>query len=118
MSYSDIARSSESPLTTQSQNISQDDASVDTNIGSNVSRQETNESGMSKITGLSLMKKWMEEIDNQREAFTKKQKIMDESISTITSSVSKLSEDILAVQIDMNIMSDKLEKSSTRSLPF
>jgi hypothetical protein len=35
---------------------------------------------------------------------------MDESISTFTSSVSKLSADILAVQIDMNIMSDKLEK--------
>jgi hypothetical protein len=35
---------------------------------------------------------------------------MDESISTVTSSVSKLSADILAVRIDMNIMSDKLEK--------
>jgi hypothetical protein len=36
---------------------------------------------------------------------------MDESISTVTSSVSKLSADMLAVQIDMNIMSDKLEKN-------
>jgi hypothetical protein len=62
------------------------------------------------ITGLSLMKKHMEEIDNQREAFTTKQQGMDESISTVTSSVSKLSADILAVPIDMNIMSDKLEK--------
>jgi hypothetical protein len=35
---------------------------------------------------------------------------MDESISTVTSSVSKLLADILAVRIDMNIMSDKLEK--------
>jgi hypothetical protein len=35
---------------------------------------------------------------------------MDESISTVTSSISKLSADILAVRIDMNIMSDKLEK--------
>jgi hypothetical protein len=65
---------------------------------------------MSMITGLSLMKKHMEEIDNQREAFTVKQQRMDESISTVTSSVSKLSADILAVRIDMNIMSDKLEK--------
>jgi hypothetical protein len=56
------------------------------------------------------MKKRMEEIDNQREAFTTKQKRMDESISTVASSVSKLSADILAVRIDMNIMSDKLEK--------
>jgi hypothetical protein len=56
------------------------------------------------------MKKQMEEIDNQREAFKTKQQRMDKSISTVTSSVSKLSADILAVRIDMNIMSDKLEK--------
>jgi hypothetical protein len=62
------------------------------------------------ITGISLMKKRMEEIDNQREAFTTKQQRMDKSISTVTISVSKLSADILAVGIDMNIMSDKLEK--------
>jgi hypothetical protein len=109
MSYSDIARSSGSPLT-QSQNNSQDGTSVNTTIASNVFRQETNDSGMNMITGLSLMKKRMEEIDNQREAFTTKQQRMDESISTVTSSVSKLSADILAVRIDMNIMSDKLEK--------
>jgi hypothetical protein len=35
---------------------------------------------------------------------------MDEHISTVTSSVSKLSADILAVRIDMHIMSDKLDK--------
>jgi hypothetical protein len=39
-----------------------------------------------------------------------KQQRMDESISTVTSSVSKLLADILAVPIDMNIMSNKLEK--------
>jgi hypothetical protein len=110
MPYSDIARSSGSPLTTQSQNNSQDGASVDATVASNVSRQETNDSGMSMITGLSLMKKQMEEIDNHREAFKTMQQIMDENISTVTSSVSKLSVDILAIQIDMNIMSDKLEK--------
>jgi hypothetical protein len=109
MSYSDIARSSGSQLT-QSQNNSQDCASVDTTIVSNVSRQETNDSSMNMIMGLSIVKKRMEEIDNQREGFTTKQQIMDESISTVTSSVSKFSADILAVRIDMNIMSDKLEK--------
>jgi hypothetical protein len=36
---------------------------------------------------------------------------MDESISTATSSVSKVTADILTVRIDMNIMSDKLEKN-------
>jgi hypothetical protein len=110
MSYSDITRSSGSPLTTQSQNNSQDGASVDTTVVSNVSHQETNYSGMNMITGLSLIKKWMEEMDNQREAFTTKQQRMDESIGTVTSSVSKLLADILAVRIDMNIMSDKLDK--------
>jgi hypothetical protein len=110
MSYSNIARSSESTLKTQSQNNSQYYASVDTTVVSNVSCQETNVSGMIMITGLSLMKKRMEEIVNQREAFTTKQQIMDESIITVTSSVYKLTVDILAVQIDMNIMSDKLEK--------
>jgi hypothetical protein len=109
MSYSDIARSSGYPLT-QSQNNSQDGTSVDTTIASNVSRQETNDSGMNMITGLLLTKKWMEEIDNQREAFTMKQQRMDEIISTVTSSVTKLSAGILAVRIDMNIMIDKLEK--------
>jgi hypothetical protein len=101
-------RSNESPLTTQSQTNSQDDTNVDTIIASNVSRQETNESGTSMIKGIFLMKKRMEEIDNQREAFTTNQQRINESI--ITSSVSKLSAYILAVRIDMNIMSDKLEK--------
>jgi hypothetical protein len=54
MSYSDIARSSGYPLTIQSQKNSQYGASVDTTVASNVSRQETNDSGMSMITGLSL----------------------------------------------------------------
>jgi hypothetical protein len=109
MSYNGIARSSGS-LLTQSQTNSQDGESVDTTIASNVSRQDTTDSGMNMITGLSLMKKRMEEIDNQREAFMTKQQRMDERIITNTRSVSKLSADILAVRIDMNIMSDKLEK--------
>jgi hypothetical protein len=109
ISYSDIARSIGYPLT-PSQTSSQDGESVDTDIASEVSRQDTNDSGMNMITRLYLMKKRMEEIDNQREAFMTKQQWMDETISTVTSSVSKLSADILAVHIDMNIMSDKLEK--------
>jgi hypothetical protein len=39
---------------------------------------------------------------------------MDESIITVTSSVSKLSAYIFAVRIDMNIMSNKLEKKFQR----
>jgi hypothetical protein len=82
-------------LKNQSQNKSQDDASVDTTVASNISIQKTNVSGMSMIMGISLMKKRMEEIDNQREEFTTKQQIMDEIIINITSSFSKLTVDIL-----------------------
>jgi hypothetical protein len=65
MPYSDIARSSGYPLT-QSQTNIQDGESVDTTIASNVYRQDTNDSGMNMIMGLSLMKKRVEIIDNQR----------------------------------------------------
>jgi hypothetical protein len=109
MTCSDISRSSGSSLT-QSQNNSQDGESVDTTIASNVSRQETNDSGMNMIMGLSLIKNRMEEIDNERELFKTKKQRIDKSISTVTSSVSKLLANILAVRIDMNIMSNKLEK--------
>jgi hypothetical protein len=76
MSYSDISRSSGYPLT-RSQKNSQDGASIDTTIASNVYCQEAHDSGMNMITGLSLMKKRMEEIDNQIKAFTTKQQRMD-----------------------------------------
>jgi chromosome segregation ATPase len=83
---------------------------VDTTVASNLYRQQTNVSGMSIITGLSIMNKRIEEIDNQRVELTTKQQRMDKNISTATSSVSKLTTYILAVRIDRNIMSDKLEK--------
>jgi hypothetical protein len=109
MSYSDIARGCESPVTTQAQNNTPDDTSVDTTIVSILSCQNnTNISGLSVITGLSFLRKRMEEIDKQRDESTKQQK-MDDSIS-VTSLVSKMTADILAVNINMNKMSDKLEQ--------
>jgi hypothetical protein len=59
---------------------------------------------------LSIMKKCMEEIDKQRDEFTTNQQQMDEKNSSATTSVSKLTEDILTVHIDMNKMSNKLEQ--------
>jgi hypothetical protein len=53
------------------------------------------------------MKKRVEEIDKQRDEFKTKQQIMDDSIVSITTSVSKLTADILAIRIDMEIMSDR-----------
>jgi hypothetical protein len=111
MAYIDIARGREPPVTTQTKNNTPDNAIVDTNIVSNLSRQDnTNMSGLSVFTGLSMMKKRMEEIDKQRDKFTTKQQRMDDSISSVTNSVSKKMADILAVKIDMNKMSDKLEQ--------
>jgi hypothetical protein len=85
ISYSDIMRGRESPVTTQAQHNTPDDAIVDTTIVSNLSRQDTtNMSGLSVVTGLSIMKKRMEEIDKQRDEFTTKQQRMDDSISSMT----------------------------------
>jgi tetrahydromethanopterin S-methyltransferase subunit B len=115
MSYSDIAKGRESPVTTQRQNKNPDDASVDTTVVSNLSCQDnTNMLGLSVVIGLSIMKKRMEEIDKQRDESTTKQQRMDDSISSVTGLVSKLTEDILVVQIDMNKMSDKLEHKSNQ----
>jgi hypothetical protein len=59
--HSDIARGHESPVTTQTQNNTPDDASMDTTIVGNLSRQDnTNMSGLSVVTGLSIMKERME----------------------------------------------------------
>jgi hypothetical protein len=50
MSYIDIAKGRESPVKTQTQNKNSDDASVDTTVISNISRQEnTNMSGLSAV---------------------------------------------------------------------
>jgi hypothetical protein len=115
MPYSDIARGHGSPVATHTQNNTPDDPSVDTTVVSNLSHQDnTHMSGLSVVTGLSIMKKRMEEIDKQRDEFMTKQQIMDDSISSVTSSVSKLTADILAVIIDMNKMSDKLEQKSNQ----
>jgi hypothetical protein len=64
MSYSDIARGRETPVKTQTQNNTPDDASVDTTIASNLSCQDnTHMSRLSVVTGLSIMKMHIEEID-------------------------------------------------------
>jgi hypothetical protein len=101
MSYSDIARVRESPA---------DDASVDTTHVSNLFHQDdTKISGLSVVTCISIMMRRMEEIDKQREQFTTKQQWLDNSISSVTSSVAKLTTDILAVRVDIHKISYKLE---------
>jgi hypothetical protein len=83
--YSYIARGCESPVTTQAQNNTPDDASVDTTAFSNLSRQgNSNILGLSVVTGLSIMKKCMEEIDKQSDEFMTKQQRMYASIISVT----------------------------------
>jgi hypothetical protein len=111
MLYSDIAKGRELPVPTQMQNNTTDYASVGTTVASNLSHQDnTHILGLNPITVLFTMKKRMEEIDKQRDEFMTKQQRMDDSIISVTSSVSKLTEDILVVWIDTNKMSDKLQQ--------
>jgi hypothetical protein len=86
MSYRGIAKVLESLVTTKTQNKNPNDASVETTIISNLSRQDnTHMSGLSIVTGLSITKKRMEEIDKQRDEFMTKQQRMEDSFSSMTS---------------------------------
>jgi pimeloyl-CoA synthetase len=88
-----------------------DDASVDTTVVSIFSGQENDSiSELSMVPIFSIVKKCMEEIDKQRDEFTTKQQIMDDSISSVTTSVSKLTENIVAVRIDMKEVGEKIEQ--------
>jgi hypothetical protein len=98
LSYSDIVRGHVPQGATKTQNSIPDDAIADTTIDNNLSCQDnTSISELSMVTGLSIMKKCMEEIDKQRDEFTIKKQIMDDSIISVTTSVSKLTKDILVV---------------------
>jgi hypothetical protein len=111
MSYSEIVRGRESPVTTQTQKNTPVDASVDTTVFSNLSCQDnTYMLGLSVATGLFIMKKRMEEIDKQLDEFTTKQHRMDDSARSVTGLISKPTADILEVRADMNKMSGKLEQ--------
>jgi hypothetical protein len=102
---------------TQTQKNTPDEASVDTTVVSNLSHQDnTNMLGLIVFTGLSITKKRMEEIDKQWDEFMTKQQGMDDSISSVTSSVSKLMADILPVRIDMKKISDKLGQKFNQTI--
>jgi hypothetical protein len=115
MSHSDIAQDRSSPVTTQQPSSTPDDAIADTTVVSNLSRKDnTRISELSMVTGLSIVKRKMYEIDKQREIFNSMQRRMDDSTIRVMTSISKLTADILAVGVDMNKMSDKLEQKLNR----
>jgi hypothetical protein len=74
-----------------------------TGDGSNLPATQTDSPGA--ITGLSNLKRKMAAIDLEREAFKVYQASIKEEVSTMTSSLEKMAEDIIAVRQDMTNMS-------------
>jgi chromosome segregation ATPase len=60
------------------------------------------------ISGLSNLKRKMEEIDHEQAAFKIEQSKLEEEVSTVTCSLTKLTEDILGILSDMTKMSTSL----------
>jgi hypothetical protein len=109
-SYSDIARG-QIPATLTDTTIANTSAQgQENNIiesgtgdGSNPLATQTDSPGA--ITGLSNLKRKMAAIDLEREAFKVDQAILKEVVSTMTSSLEKMADDIIAVRQDMTNMS-------------
>jgi ParB-like chromosome segregation protein Spo0J len=74
-----------------------------TGDGSNPLATQTDSPGA--ITGLSNLKRKMAAIDLEREAFKVDQASLKEKVSTITSSLENMADDIIAVRQDMTHMS-------------
>jgi chromosome segregation ATPase len=60
------------------------------------------------ISGISNLKRKMEEIDRERAYFKIEQSKLEEEVSTVTCSLTKLREDILDIRCDMTHMSTSL----------
>jgi hypothetical protein len=109
-SYSDIARGN-IPATMTDTTIANTSAQgQDNNImesgtgdGSNIRATQTDSPGA--INGLSNLKTKMATIDLEREAFKVDQASINEEVSTMTSSLEKMADDIIAVRQDMTNMS-------------
>jgi hypothetical protein len=109
-SYSDIARDN-LPATmtdttiTNTSTKGQENNSMEsgTGDGSNIPATQTDSPGA--ITGLSNLKIKMAAIDLEREAFKVDQSSLKEEVSTMTSSLEKMADDIIEVRQDMTNMS-------------
>jgi hypothetical protein len=76
-----------------------------TGDGSNIPATQTDIPGAT--TGLSNLKRKMAAIDLKREAFKVDQANLKEEVSTMISSLEKMTDDIIAVQQDMTNMSER-----------
>jgi hypothetical protein len=109
-SYSDIARGNlpetmtdTTIANTSAQGQEKNRMEYGTRDGSNIPETQTDSSG--NVTGLSNLKRKMAAIDLEREAFKVDQASIKEEVSTMTSSLEKMADDIIAVQQDMTNMS-------------
>jgi predicted nucleic acid-binding Zn-ribbon protein len=74
--------------------------------GSNQSVHPVSQQGT--ISGISNLKRKMEEIDREQAAFKIEQSKLEEEVSTVTCSLVKLTEDILDIRRNMTQMSTSL----------
>jgi hypothetical protein len=110
-SYSDIAKGL-TPVSTTAPTVAKTSAqgqyanSTQSGIqdGSNHSEKHP-VSQQGAISGLSNLKRKMKEIDRERAAFTIEQSKLEEEVSTVTCSLTKIIEDILSIRRDMTQMS-------------
>jgi hypothetical protein len=112
-SYSDTAKgrnaaSNTSPTVVNPSDQGQDNNNTEPGIqdGSNQSVHPVSQQGT--ISGLSKLKRKMEEIDRERAAFKIEQSKLEEEVSTVKFSLTKLTEDILGIHRDMTHMSTRL----------
>jgi hypothetical protein len=105
-SYSDIARG-QIPATLTNTTIAntstqgQENNSIESDTGDGSNPLATHTDSPGAITGLSNLKIKMDAIDLKREAFKVDQASLKEELSTMTSSLEKMGDDIIAVRQDM-----------------
>jgi hypothetical protein len=113
-SYSNIAKgcnpvSTAAPMVANTSAQGQDENSTESGIqdGSNhFEKHPVSQQGA--ISGLSNLKRKIEEIDLERAALKIKQSNLEEEVSTVACSLTKLTEDILPIRRDMTQMSTSL----------
>jgi hypothetical protein len=106
LSYSDAARVE----CAMECDLAMDEDSTATNVTSNQTSRQGGQSVAASglISSMSMVKQRLAEIDLERENFSLKQIDMDDSISSVTQSVSRLATDVLGVRTDMNALSDRI----------
>jgi predicted nucleic acid-binding Zn-ribbon protein len=112
-SYSDIAKGRNPASTTAPTVANASEQVQDANSTKSVIQDGSNQSDhpvshQGTISGLSNLKRKMEEVDREKAAFKIEQSKLEEEVSTVTCSLIKLTEDILDTHRDMTQVSTSL----------